>query len=146
MGVTKETTLFFKTDFEVYGSMDRVVLFMNLANDATIERIITQRVETQIRAQLAPLQAQNEAIQARNVAFQAQTEALRKEIEELERSASNISGKVDQLADPFSSPTFANNMLDTLKRAYAAGAAAINEDDTVKRAATRVSLSSGNHV
>jgi len=41
MGVTKETALFFKTDFEVYGSMDRVVLFMNLANDATIERIIT---------------------------------------------------------------------------------------------------------
>lgn len=44
MGVTKETSLFFKTDFEVYGSMDRVVLFMNLANDATIERIITPRL------------------------------------------------------------------------------------------------------
>ncbi len=44
MGVTKETALFFKTDFEVYGSMDRVVLFMNLANDATIERIITPRL------------------------------------------------------------------------------------------------------
>jgi len=44
MGVTKETSLFFKQDFEVYGSMDRVVLFMNLANDATIERIITPRL------------------------------------------------------------------------------------------------------
>jgi len=44
MGVTKETARFFKTDFEVYGSMDRVVLFMNLANDATIERIITPRL------------------------------------------------------------------------------------------------------
>ena len=44
MGVNKETARFFKTDFEVYGSMDRVVLFMNLANDATIERIITPRL------------------------------------------------------------------------------------------------------
>merc|ERR1712086_360546 len=32
------------TDFEVYGSMDQVVLFINLANDATIERIITPRL------------------------------------------------------------------------------------------------------
>merc|ERR1711988_1270304 len=44
MGVTKETALFFKTDFEVYGSMDRVVLFMNLASDPTIERIVTPRL------------------------------------------------------------------------------------------------------
>jgi len=44
MGVNKETARFFKTDFEVYGSMDRVVLFMNLANDPTIERIITPRL------------------------------------------------------------------------------------------------------
>ena len=44
MGVDMETARFFKTDFEVYGSMDRVVLFMNLANDATIERIITPRL------------------------------------------------------------------------------------------------------
>jgi len=44
MGVDKETARFFKTDFEVYGSMDRVVLFMNLADDATIERIITPRL------------------------------------------------------------------------------------------------------
>jgi len=44
MGVNKETARFFKTDFEVYGSMDRVVLFMNLADDAPIERIITPRL------------------------------------------------------------------------------------------------------
>jgi V-type H+-transporting ATPase subunit B len=37
-----ETARFFKTDFEVYGSMDRVVLFMNHANDPTIERILLQ--------------------------------------------------------------------------------------------------------
>lgn len=44
MGVNLETARFFKHNFEVYGSMDRVVLFMNLANDATIERIITPRL------------------------------------------------------------------------------------------------------
>lgn len=44
MGVNMETARFFKTDFEVYGSMDRVVLFMNLANDPTIERIITPKL------------------------------------------------------------------------------------------------------
>lgn len=44
MGVNMETARFFKTDFEVYGSMDRVVLFMNLAYDPTIERIITPRL------------------------------------------------------------------------------------------------------
>jgi V-type H+-transporting ATPase subunit B len=44
MGVSESTARFFKTDFEVYGSMDSVVLFMNLANDATIERIMTPRL------------------------------------------------------------------------------------------------------
>mmetsp|Transcript_6510 Transcript_6510/g.5796 ORF Transcript_6510/g.5796 Transcript_6510/m.5796 type:complete len:367 (-) Transcript_6510:53-1153(-) len=44
LAVNMETARFFKTDFEVYGSMDRVVLFMNLANDPTIERIITPRL------------------------------------------------------------------------------------------------------
>jgi V-type H+-transporting ATPase subunit B len=44
MGVNLETARFFQTDFEVHGSMDRVCLFMNLANDPTIERIITPRL------------------------------------------------------------------------------------------------------
>ncbi len=44
MGVNMETARFFKTDFEVYGSMDQTVLFLNLANDPTIERIITPRL------------------------------------------------------------------------------------------------------
>jgi len=44
MGVNMETARFFKTDFEVYGSMDSTVLFMNLANDPTIEWIITPRL------------------------------------------------------------------------------------------------------
>ena len=44
MGVNMETARFFKTDFEVYGSMDQTVLFLNLANDPTIERVITPRL------------------------------------------------------------------------------------------------------
>jgi V-type H+-transporting ATPase subunit B len=39
-----ETARFCQTDFEVYGSMDRTVPYMNLANDPTIERIITPRL------------------------------------------------------------------------------------------------------
>jgi len=44
MGVNMETSRFFKNDFEVNGSMERVVLFLNLANDPAIERIITPRL------------------------------------------------------------------------------------------------------
>lgn len=44
MGVNMETASFFKRDFEQNGSMERVALFLNLANDPTIERIITPRI------------------------------------------------------------------------------------------------------
>ncbi|KAF8073789.1 vacuolar ATP synthase [Lyophyllum atratum] len=44
MGVNMETARFFKEDFESNGSLDRVTLFLNLANDPTIERIITPRL------------------------------------------------------------------------------------------------------
>ncbi|KAK7805624.1 hypothetical protein U0070_005500 [Myodes glareolus] len=44
MGVNKETARFFKSDFEENGSIDNVCLFLNLANDPTIERIITPRL------------------------------------------------------------------------------------------------------
>uniref|UniRef100_A0A0N5AHY8 Vacuolar proton pump subunit B n=1 Tax=Syphacia muris TaxID=451379 RepID=A0A0N5AHY8_9BILA len=44
MGVTMETARFFKQDFEENGSMENVCLFLNLANDPTIERIITPRL------------------------------------------------------------------------------------------------------
>merc|ERR1711907_97460 len=43
MGVNMETARFFKQDFECNGALDRVTLFLNLANDPTIERIITPR-------------------------------------------------------------------------------------------------------
>jgi len=44
MGVNMETARFFRNDFEENGSMENVVLFMNLANDPTIERIVTPRL------------------------------------------------------------------------------------------------------
>lgn len=44
MGVNMEVARFFRNDFEKTGAMERVVLFLNLANDPTIERIITPRL------------------------------------------------------------------------------------------------------
>jgi len=44
MGVNTETARFFTKEFEENGSMERVTLFLNLANDPTIERIITPRL------------------------------------------------------------------------------------------------------
>merc|ERR1739844_544363 len=44
MGVNMETARFFKQDFEENGAMEKVALFLNLANDPTIERIITPRL------------------------------------------------------------------------------------------------------
>ncbi|PKY23292.1 V-type proton ATPase subunit B [Rhizophagus irregularis] len=44
MGVNMETAHFFKQDFEENGSIERVTLFLNLANDPTIERIVTPRL------------------------------------------------------------------------------------------------------
>lgn len=44
MGVNMETARFFKHDFQENGSMERVTLFLNLADDPTIERIITPRL------------------------------------------------------------------------------------------------------
>ena len=44
MGVNMETSRFFTRDFEENGSMERVTLFLKLANDPTIERIITPRL------------------------------------------------------------------------------------------------------
>jgi len=44
MGVNMETARFFRNDFEETGNLQRVALFLNLANDPTIERIITPRL------------------------------------------------------------------------------------------------------
>lgn len=42
--VNMETARFFRNDFEESGSIARTALFLNLANDPTIERIITPRL------------------------------------------------------------------------------------------------------
>lgn len=44
MGINMDTANFFQEDFENNGSMERTCLFLNLANDPTIERIITPRL------------------------------------------------------------------------------------------------------
>ncbi len=43
MGITFEEASYFKKDFEKSGALEKVVMFVNLANDPTIERIITPR-------------------------------------------------------------------------------------------------------
>lgn len=53
MGVNMETARFFKQDFEENGSMEKVTLFLNLANDPTIERIITPRLALTLAEYLA---------------------------------------------------------------------------------------------
>lgn len=44
IGITSEEAKFFRNDFEKSGALERIVTFMNLADDPTIERIITPRV------------------------------------------------------------------------------------------------------
>lgn len=44
MGITNEEALFFRKSFDESGALERIVTFLNLANDPTIERIITPRV------------------------------------------------------------------------------------------------------
>ena len=44
MGITHEEASFFKKDFERTGALERVVMFLNLADEPTIERIVTPRM------------------------------------------------------------------------------------------------------
>lgn len=44
MGITSEEANFFKRSFEMSGALERTVLFMNLADDPAIERIIIPRM------------------------------------------------------------------------------------------------------
>ena len=44
MGITADEARFFRDDFEQTGALDRVVLFLNLADDPAIERILTPRL------------------------------------------------------------------------------------------------------
>ena len=53
MGVNMETARFFQNDFEKHGSLEKTSLFLNLANDPTIERIITPRLALTVAEYLA---------------------------------------------------------------------------------------------
>ena len=44
MGITAGESVFFRQDFERTGALERIVTFLNLADDPTIERIITPRI------------------------------------------------------------------------------------------------------
>lgn len=44
MGITHEEAAYFMRDFERTGALERAVLFLNLANDPAIERILTPRL------------------------------------------------------------------------------------------------------
>ncbi|MCF7861643.1 V-type ATP synthase subunit B [Candidatus Woesearchaeota archaeon] len=44
MGITNEEAIFFREELQKTGSMENAVMFLNLANDPTIERIITPRL------------------------------------------------------------------------------------------------------
>ena len=44
MGITHEEASFFMNDFERTGALERIVAFINLADDPAIERIITPRM------------------------------------------------------------------------------------------------------
>ena len=56
-----EIARFFKQDFEEHGSMENVCLFLNLANDPTIERIITPRLAL-TTAEFLAYQASSESL------------------------------------------------------------------------------------
>ncbi|RJQ31332.1 MAG: V-type ATP synthase subunit B [Actinobacteria bacterium] len=53
MGITHREASFFRWDFERTGALDRVVFFLNLADDPTIERIITPRCALTVAEYLA---------------------------------------------------------------------------------------------
>lgn len=44
MGITREEASFFRKDFEKTGAFERVSMFLNLADDPAIERILTPRI------------------------------------------------------------------------------------------------------
>jgi V/A-type H+/Na+-transporting ATPase subunit B len=53
MGITSEEARFFQQDFERTGALERVVLFLNLADDPAIERIVTPRIACTVAEYLA---------------------------------------------------------------------------------------------
>ena len=56
MGITHEEAAFFARDFERTGALERAVVFLNLANDPAIERILTPRLSLTTAEYLAFVQ------------------------------------------------------------------------------------------
>ncbi|MFH1788811.1 MAG: V-type ATP synthase subunit B [Candidatus Altiarchaeota archaeon] len=53
MGITSEEAQFFRSVFEESASLDHMVLFLNLADDPTVERIVTPRIALTVSEYLA---------------------------------------------------------------------------------------------
>ncbi|HAA02383.1 MAG TPA: V-type ATP synthase subunit B, partial [Syntrophobacteraceae bacterium] len=53
MGIKHEEAQFFRTDLEESGSLKNVAMFLNLADDPSIERLITPRIALTVAEQLA---------------------------------------------------------------------------------------------
>ncbi len=53
VGITYDEAFFFRKDFERTGAIDRSVLFLNLANDPAIERLLTPRLALTVAEYLA---------------------------------------------------------------------------------------------
>jgi len=53
MGITADEARFFREDFEETGALDKVVLFLNLADDPAIERLLTPRLALTVAEHLA---------------------------------------------------------------------------------------------
>jgi len=53
MGITYREAAFFRQEFEKTGALERVVFFLNLANDPTIERLLTPRCALTVAEYLA---------------------------------------------------------------------------------------------
>ncbi|CAK9046213.1 V-type proton ATPase subunit B (V-ATPase subunit B) (Vacuolar proton pump subunit B) [Durusdinium trenchii] len=91
MGVNMETARFFRNDFEENGSMENVVLFMNLANDPTIERIVTPRLALTTAEYFAYTREQHVFVILTDMSSYA--DALREDLSTIYERAGRVEGR-----------------------------------------------------
>ncbi|RLG56981.1 MAG: V-type ATP synthase subunit B [Hadesarchaea archaeon] len=87
MGITYEEAAFFKQDFERTGALERTTMFLNLANDPAIERILTPRLALTAAEYLAFVQGMHVLVILINMTNYA--EALR----EVSAARSEVPGR-----------------------------------------------------
>ncbi len=87
MGITHEEAAFFKQDFERTGALERTTMFLNLANDPAIERILTPRLALTAAEYLAFVQGMHVLVILINMTNYA--EALR----EVSAARSEVPGR-----------------------------------------------------